>query len=436
MQAERKKSRWSGRLPMAAGILSVIVLVAVLGIWGTQAKLSGAIIAPGIIEVESNRQVVQHEEGGVVAEIFARDGDQVAAGDVVIRLDGTFLKSELSVIEGQYFEVLARRARLEADQADAARLVRPAFPVSTTLSSQRIDAIFDGQVNLFEARLESLALAQEQLQEQVTQLENQITGVESELGALSTQRGLVAQDMAETGSLVAQGLSETRPLRQLQREEADIGGRIGRLNALIAEHRGQIADVRLQISGLQTQRREDAITELDDLNYRSGELAERRLTLLERLSRLDVRAPMSGRVFGSTIAALQSIVQGASPMLYIVPDNSPLVVRARIQTVDIDKISAGQAAALRFSALDMRHTPEIPGTVQSVAADATEDPATGMTYYETSIIPDEAGMALLNGQELVVGMPTEVLIRTTDRTPLNYLIKPLTDYFFSAMREE
>ena len=436
MRSKEMKSRWSGRGPMWAGVLSVVTLVGFLGVWGTQAKLSGAIIAPGNIEVQLERQVVEHQEGGVVSEILARDGDKVAAGDVVLRLDTTFLKSEIAAVEGQYFEVLARRARLEAEQDSSSTLTRPASPANATMPQDQIDAIFDGQTRLFAARLDSLLFDQEQLGERVSQLENQIDGVENEKNAVATQRTLLQEDVADTELLLQQGLSETRTIRDLKRQLADTQGRFGRLEALIAQHRGEIAALRSQQTGLASQRREDAISELRDVNFRGGELAEKRLSLLERLARLDIRAPMSGRVFGSTVVALQSVAKSGSPLMYIVPDESPLVLRARVNPVDVDKIAAGQPAALRFAALDMRHTPEIAGTIRRISADSIQDKNSGMFYYEAEIVPDAEGLLLLNGQELVPGMPAEALIRTRDRTFANYMIKPLADYFTAALREE
>ncbi|HSF94679.1 MAG TPA: HlyD family efflux transporter periplasmic adaptor subunit, partial [Thermohalobaculum sp.] len=183
-------------------------------------------------------------------------------------------------------------------------------------------------------------------------------------------------------------------------------------------------------------RREEAISNLRDLGYRELELKEQRIALNEKLSRLDIRAPLAGVVLDMTVHALKSVVRPAEPVLYIVPTDSDLVVDAQVEPIHIDTVHSGQEAVLRFSSFNARTTPELFGKVSKVSPDAFFDEATKRSFYRAEVLLDEGELAKLEGQELVAGMPVEVFIQTGERTPINYLVKPITDYFNRAMREQ
>ncbi len=432
----RFNSRWNSNLPILLGFLGLGLLVGVFGYWGVSARIAGATIANGMIQVESNRQVVQHPDGGVVGNILAKDGDLVAAGDVVLRLDDTFLRSELVIVEEQLFELMARRARLEAERDELAN-----FSMSETLSAFAVNnpfvqGPFDRQHRLFLAREDTKKAELEQLAEQQGQLKNQIAGTRSELTAVGIQLGLIAEERKKLEPLLQKGIIEAPRVLTLRREEANLQGQVGSLEASIAQIKGQISSLIIQELSLATSRREEAITSLSDLQFREGELAERRLTLKERLSRLDVRAPVSGTVFGSTVFALKSVIQSAAPMMFIVPQGQPLIVSARVESTHIDQVHVGQEATLRFSAFDQRRTPAITGTVSKLSADVILDEITGENFYQAELIPNANDLPKLGDQTLLPGMPVEAFIKTRERSPFSYLTKPLMDYFTKAFRED
>lgn len=427
--------RWSARGPVWVGMLSVAVLVAVLGVWGNFATISGAIIANGMIQVESLRQVVQHPQGGVVGQINVEDGDKVAAGDVMIRFDDTLLKSQLATVEGQLDELKARRGRLEAerDEADAIRF-DPAFAARAE-TDQRIAGLMEGQISLFEARRDSLTKQVEQLEERKEQIGLQIQGVAAQLAALRRQVELIGQELEDQRVLLQKGLAQASRVLALEREASRLNGSIGELEASAARGRAQIVETDLQILQLQSRRREEAITNLREINFTEIEMKERRATLTETLARLDVRAPMDGIVYGLTVFALRSVVRPADPIAYVVPTNSPFIVQARIDAINIDQVQVGQAANMRFSTFDQRTTPEIFGTVTKISADIFRDETRGISYYTAEILPNAGELARLGEVELLPGMPVESYIQTEERTPLSYLTKPMMDYFNRALRE-
>ncbi|KUJ81103.1 HlyD family type I secretion periplasmic adaptor subunit [Ruegeria profundi] len=426
---------WRITVPAIIGFVALVILVGGLGIWAVQTRLAGAIISQGVIEVQSNRQVVEHPDGGVVGEIYVRDGDAVSDGDLLVRLDDTFLSSEKTIVETQLFELLARKARLEAER-DGVDPKALAARLAEIQQQENVDPdLIAGQQRLFEARLDTLNQQTEQLGKQLIQIESEIEGTEAQLVSLRRQVDLIQNELKDQQSLFDRGLTPASRVSALQREEASLTGEIGRLEAAVARLAGQIAATEIEIVELTATRREQAITALRDVQTQISELAERRLSLDVRLSRLDIRAPVAGTVYGSQVFALQSVIQPAEPMMYVVPQDTPLLVAARVDAIHVDQLHIGQPVSLRFPAFNQRETPEIDGRVITVSADTFTDDLTGQTYYRAEVAPEENQIDRLKGQALLPGMPVETMIKTDERTPLSYLVKPMTDYFNRAFRE-
>ncbi|WP_037312798.1 HlyD family type I secretion periplasmic adaptor subunit [Ruegeria halocynthiae] len=438
MQSSKAKDSrpvWRITIPALVGFAALVILVGGLGVWAVQTRLAGAIISQGNIEVQSNRQVVEHLDGGVVGEIFVRDGDEVGSGDLLVRLDDTFLSSEKTIVESQLFELLARRIRLEAERDGVAANDLQVQLDDLQKQEDITPDLIAGQQRLFEARLETLTQQTQQLGKQRVQIESEIDGTEAQLVSLRRQVELIKEELEDQQSLYDRGLTQASRVSALLREEASLTGEIGRLEASIARLKGQIAATEIEIVELTATRREEAITALRDAQTQISELAERRLSLDVRLSRLDIRAPVAGRVYDSQVFALQSVIQPAEPMMYVVPQDTPLLVAARVDAIHVDQLHIGQPVALRFPAFNQRETPEIDGHVITVSADTFTDDNTGQTFYRAEVVPDEGQIDRLNGQALLPGMPVETMIKTDERTPLSYLVKPMADYFNRAFRE-
>lgn len=427
---------FSLRTPMTFGLVALLILVAGFGTWAATTEISGAIIAGGQIQVDQNRQVVQHVDGGIVEEILVEEGDTVDQGEVMIRLDPTLLRSELKIVEGQYFELLARRARLEAERDNSEEIVFPDLVVARAETDEEVAELIEGQRNLFFARRASMDREVEQLNKRSDQIGNQIEGVEAQVEALAAQLSFVDEELESQKSLLARGLAQASRVLSLQREAARLAGERGELVSSKAQAEGEITEIEIEIIKLDTARREEAITTLRDMQYRSRELAEQRLALLEQLKRLEITAPVAGVVYGMTVFAPRSVIRAADPVLYLVPQDRPLVIAAQIEPIHIDQTHVGQEVTLRFSALDQRTTPELFGTVTQISADAFTNEETSVSYYRAEIILNEGEAEKLpEGSTLIPGMPVEAFLRTADRTPLAYLVKPFTDYFSKAFRE-
>lgn len=427
------KKRWSATRPMTLGLIAMLILVGGFGTWAVMAQITGAVITTGQIEVDRNRQVVQHPDGGVVTEILVDEGDQVAEGALLIRLDSSVLTSELAIVEGQLFEILARQGRLQAERDGEDTL---SFDPVLSEGGDSAAELMQGQERLFEARGESIDRATEQLSQQRAQIASQMDGIAAQQTALDRQRALIAEELADQQSLLDRGLAQASRVLALQREEASLLGRVGELTASAAQAGERMTELDIQILGLTTTRREEAITQLRDLQYSRLELAERRQTLRTQLERLDIRAPVSGIVYGLQVFAPRSVIRPADPVLFIVPQDRPLVIATQVQLTDIDQIFVGQDVTLRFSALDQRRTPELKGTVTLVSADAFQDQNAGLSYYRAEVRMNDGEIDKLpEGSTLIPGMPVEAFVRTADRSPMDYLLKPLSDYFAKAFRE-
>ena len=455
------------RRPLILGLASLVVLAAGLVGWGAFATLSGAVIADGQVEVETRDQVVEHIDGGTVGDVLVRDGDQVEAGDVLIRFDDALLRSEETLLMDEYADLVGRRNRLEAEFRDADIVTWDEDIAELAGHQPTVRAILDGQQRLFEARLKSRAGQVARLRKRVGQISKQIGGLQAQQEATRRQRGFILQELEAQRSLSERGLTDLPKLLALERHAAQLDGQAGDIEARIAEARGRIAETELQILQIDTQRIEDAEGRAREVQARENQVRERLAGVRERLGRLEVRAPVSGEVVGMQVFARREVVRHGETILRIVPGNARFVVLARLEPIYVDQIYVGQEATLRFSAFPSRTTPRFDGGVVRVAADATRDERTGLVWYEVEValgraleadsgatawpkgavewlrgrltwLPARARVPTRRAQDLPLtpGMPVEVHIRTGERSPLSYLAKPLTDYFSRSMREE
>lgn len=427
---------WSVRQPLLIGLIGLLVLVGGFGTWAVATSISGAVVASGKIEVDRNRQVVQHLDGGIVSEILVDEGDTVSEGDVLIRLDPTELRSSLLITEGQLFELMARRGRLEAEIEEAAEITFEEELLSAAKSRPEIANLIDGQLRLFHARRESIERETEQLQKRSKQIREQIVGIKAQQDATRAQLKLVEEELKNQTSLLDRGLAQASTVLNLRRVQADLSGTLGELIADQAQSEERITEIDIEVLKLGTTQREEAITRLRDLQYRELEFAETRRSLVEKLNRLDITAPVSGVVYGLQVKTPRAVIQAAAPVLYLVPQDRPLVIAVQVSTTDIDELFMGQEVALRFSALDQRETPELFGMVRLLSADAFEDERTRQSYYRAEIELKEGELDRLpKNTQLIPGMPVEAFLKTADHSPMTYLLKPFLDYFAKAFRE-
>lgn len=429
------KRRFGGRWYAWLGNLTIALLISGIGFWGTQTTLAGAVLAPGEVVIEGRVQVVEHPDGGVVEAIYVEEGDLVVENSRLLLLDETSLRAELSIIEHQIIELWARAQRLVAER-DASD---PSFntPPSTLLVlAGDVQDMTQGQGSLFDARLATFQDTRATLQERQQQIELEIEGMEAQSSSLSEELQIADEQLVMFARLLDSGLAQASQVATLRREVARLNGTLAELAAAIARNRGGIAELDTELLRLASERREAAITELRDVSAQLSELRQQQLVLQQRLARLELTAPVTGYVHDLQITSRDAVLRPAEPVMYIVPVDREQLVAVRVDTLHVDSVYPGQAAVLRFSAFQSRTTPELFAEVLRVSADALEDERTGQRYYLAYLQLNEGELERLGELVLVSGMPVEAMIRTGDRTPLEYLLQPLHDYFNRAWREE
>lgn len=418
---------------MLAASLAILFMVGVGGGWAVNASLSGAIVAPGFVVVERNVKKVQHLDGGIVAEIAVRDGDHVEAGQIVMRLDVSITKAELGVVETQLIELSGRKIRLAAERDGLESIEVPAEFVAM---GPLADAVLQGETRLFNENRKTRESQKEQLKLRIRQLEEEVRGLTAQADAKKVEIEIIGKELVQVRELHRQNLTPITRVYAMERDAARLSGDRGHLIAQMARAAGQVSEIQLQIISIDQNVRTEAQRELRTIEGRIGELLERQTAARDRLRRMDIRAPQAGVVHELSVHTVGGIVTPASTIMMIVPDDERLSVEARIAPFDIDQVKVGQETRLRFTAFSRTMTPEIPARITHVAANISQDVKSGGSYYVVRADVDRAASSKLAGLELVPGMPVEVFIATSQRTPLSYFMKPLTDQFMRAFREE
>ncbi|GHE90701.1 HlyD family type I secretion periplasmic adaptor subunit [Aliiroseovarius zhejiangensis] len=429
-------SDWNAKPYIAQGIWALVIGLGGLIAWGTYSTINAAVVASGYVEVDQRKQVVQHPDGGVVAEINVRNGDTIKAGETIILLDDAELRSEQNIIRHALFEVQANIDRLSAEAVEAAQITfRPAL-VADAKGEPDLHAILETQQTLFDTRRKTLSQTDDQLRERRAQSEASIVGLEKQLAANREQAELTKNNLKTFQDLLNKNLTERSQVLDLQKQLAQINGLTGETEAQIAATRNAIAGYEIERLKARSERQESAQEEIRNLQPREAELQEKLRAVETRLSRLNLTAPVDGVVYGMSVFTVGSVVPAGGEVAAIVPDNSPLIVSVQLAPTEIDRITVGQDAVLKFPAFNARTTPEVSGQVSLISADAITDEKTGQRYFAGEVEIDPAAFDLLGENEIIPGMPVEAFIQTGAQSPASYLLKPFTDYLDLAFREE
>ena len=417
---------------VVAGLVVIFALVAGVGGWIATAKLSGAVISPGQVIVDDNVKAVQHRDGGIVSEILVRQGDTVAAGDVILRLDDVQSRSELSIIHSQFLELTVKKARLIAERDGLADLVLPA---NVTIATPEAAAILAGETRILDGQIAHRESQKQQLALGIVQINDEVKGLESQRAAKAEEILLVNVEYSRTKTLADRKLVEESRVSTIRREELRLDGEVGGIDAAIARAKTRSGEIQLQVLAIDETARTEAQRELGGIETRLQELSERAVTLDDRLSRTDIRAPISGTIHELNIYTIGGVITPAEVLVTIVPIDAHLKVAIRLAPTTVEQVSLGSVARLRFSSFNQRTTPELKGVVTFISPATTADPATGEHYYQGHVefLPDE--LAKLGDSVLLPGMPVEVFVQTDERTVASYLARPIVDQFNRAFRE-
>ena len=418
-----------------AGIVIVVVLCGGVGGWAATTDLSGALIAPGSIVVDTNVKKVQHPTGGVVGEVRVRDGDRVKTGDIVVRLDETVTRANLAIVTKGLNELTARKARLESER-DGAEAIKFPDALLQRANDPDVASAIQSERKLFELRRSARVGQKSQLQQRVTQLQEQIEGLSAQAKAKLREIELINRELTGVRELWKKNLVPITRLTALEREATRLDGERGQLIATIAQTRGKITETELQIIQIEQDLSSEVAKETREIDGKIGEFVERKVTAEDQLKRIDIRAPQDGTVFQSTVHTVGGVITAGDAIMMIVPNADNLTVEAKVNPQDIDQLRLDQSVVLRFTAFNQRTTPELNGIITRISADASTDPRTGLSFYTIRIGMSAAEIARLGEVRMVPGMPVEAFVQTGERTVLSYLLKPLTDQVMRTFREK
>jgi HlyD family secretion protein len=421
---------------MIVGMIMFGCIAFGIGGWATTTQLSGAVIAQGVVVVDSSVKKVQHATGGIVGELHVREGDRVKAGDILIRLDETQTLANATIVTKSLDELLARQARLETERDSAEQIAFPkALLERTKESSSDAGRAIAAERTLFDLRRQARSGQKAQLEEKKAQLENEIKGYGGQAEAKQKEVDLIRQELEGVRSLWQKNLVPITRLNALERDTARLEGERSQLAGMIAQSKGKIAEIGLQIIQIDQDLRTEVGKDLIETRSKLSELAERKTAAVDQLNRIDIRAPQSGRVHELGVHTVGGVITPGEQIMLIVPDADSLAVEVKIAPRDIDQVYVGQTATMRFAAFNQKTTPEIDGEVSLVSADITQDQRSGASYYTGRVLLKPEELAKLGSAKILPGMPVDVFIKTPGRTALSYLLKPLRDQAERAMKE-
>ena len=416
------------------GLAAVVVLIGGIGGWAATSELAGAVIASGTLVVESNVKKVQHPSGGIVGEILVKEGSEVTEGQVVMRLDATLTRATLGVVRSQLDEFTAREARLQVERDGGNSITFPETLTNRGAESSAAAAMA-GEQRLFESRRTTRGGQRAQLRERITQTNEEIRGLSSQLEAKESEIKFIAEELVGVADLYKKNLIPIIRYMQLQRDKARLEGERGQFIAEIARARGKVSETELQILQLDHDFRNEVLRDLREAQGKIAELRERVTAAEDQLRRIELRAPQSGIVNQLAVHTVGGVVANGETVMLIVPRADELVVEARVAPQDVDQLVVGAKATVRIMAGNQRTTPDITGTLTRISADVTREQQTGLSYYMVRATLDEDQVRKLGDLKLVPGMPAEAFIQTYARTPLEYLLRPLSDQIARTFRE-
>lgn len=396
--------------------------------------IGGAVIGTGSVAVESRIKRVAHPEGGTIAAIYVRNGDHVVAGQPLIRLDGIVSGSDAALAALSVEQMVSQRARLEAEQLDAAAVTFPP-DLAAHADAGAVKAMADER-RLFAIRRDEAAPMRAQLAARITQYHHQITGYRAQMGAVSRQADLLAPERNGLEYLYDKGLVTLGRRNQTERQAVEYQGSVASLEAQVAQVEARISETREQLLQSAQTRRAEAGAQLASLNGTLNQQKQHSVAAGDLRDRRLIRAPATGVVDKLAFSNIGDVVKPAEPIMEIVPERERQVIEAQVSPADIARIAVGQEARIRFTAFKQATTGEVTGKVAGLAPDRTIDPDTKRAFYAVRVSFEATDLARAGVGKILPGMPAEIFVRTGSRSMLSYLTRPLRDQLARTFRDQ
>lgn len=424
---------WRG--PILKGYVVVALALGAGGLWSATARLDSAVVAHGSVVVESDRKSVQHLEGGLVEAIVVRDGSEVQAGEVLLRLDTTHAAAQRSVARLGVLQALGEEARFMAQIDRLDRITFPGELIEATETKEARRIILD-QERLFKERTSAQGVEVSILGERLSQSQKQYESTEAQRNSAIAQVASINDELAKLGPLADRGYIAATRINPLRRSLTDLEGRVGSLGADLARLAVANDEIRLQMNQIGFRAVEETSTKLAECRMKLADAREKLRIAEDILRRAEVRAPRAGRIVASKVHTVGAVVKPGETVMEIVPQDDELVVTAKISPLDVNSLRPGMAAEVRLPSFKGRATPFTVGEVKSVAADALRDEISQQMVYELRVSISASGFPPKIRAKLKPGMPADVFVPTGERTAIAYLMQPLMDSMRSAFREE
>lgn len=414
------------------GVILALAILFVIFIWSAFAKISGAVIAIGRIELQSNIRKIQHREGGIIREIFVSEGQNVQEGQTLVRLDTTVSDANQNSVNDQIWQLRARRNRLLAERN------RTNFDSNWNGENVPIQyqSYFKAEYELMKSRQTLKSQQKSQLREQIAQSQHEIAGMQKQIGALENQSALISKELVGVKEVYEQGYASFTRLSQVQRESEGVRAQIASLTSSIAQSRARISQIQEAILQIDSQALTEIMNDLKETDAKLEQLKEQEVVYSDANQRTEIKAPSTGKVQQLSVHTIGGVIAPGETLMYIIPQNDDLIVDAKIDPQKIDEVKIGSNAYVRFTAFNMRTTPELMGKIDNLTSNVETDEKTGITFYRARIRLDAMKIPKEMREKMVAGQPVEVQISTNERSVLSYFIKPITDQFARTFKEE
>jgi len=415
------------------GLVIVLSTVGFFGAWSMLAPIDSSALAPGVIAVKSHKKSIQHLDGGIVKTIFVKAGDEVSAGDILIKLDDTQVKAQLEISRGAYISLLAQQARLMAERDHSDSI---SYHDALKGDNERVQQAKRIQQQIFLTRKNTHKGETSVLKQRIDQLHSKIEGLHQQ--QLSNQELVRSyqEEIEDLKDLLNDGFADRSRLRDIQRNYTRKIGEIAELKADIASTQIKIGETQLEILQIEKKSQEDIAAKLGETNAKLIDAEERVTALTDKMIRTNITALVSGRVMNMSIHTEGGVILPGKPILDIVPQGEELIVEVQVSPMDIDRVHVGLVAQVRLSAFKQALIPVVEGKLITLSADRLMDEKTGMPYFNARIELTPESLLELEGFELLPGMPAEVLINTGERTVFEYLTQPVSNAFARGFIED
>ncbi|WP_323012056.1 HlyD family type I secretion periplasmic adaptor subunit [Castellaniella sp.] len=424
--------------PLRIGLLALVIGFGGFVGWGAFAPLDEGEPANGVVEVVGNRKTIQHLEGGTVDAILVRDGDRVAANQVLLRLNPTRALSDRGVASSQYIIARTTEDRLQAERDGLENIAFDEELAKRFHDDPRYQRAISAQEELFGTRRAALKGEIAILRENLAGAQTQLDGLLQVQASRKEQISYINKELAGVRELAKDGYLPRNRLLELERDAAQLQGALSNAVVDAGRTRNQIAELKLRVLQREQDYQKEVQSQLSDVQKEVSSLANRLASLDYSVAQTEIRSPIEGTVQNLKIHTVGGVIAPGAELMEIIPDDASYVVNAEVPVQAIDRVYPGLPVEITFPALNHAKTPSVPGELVTISADRITDQRTGIPYYQAKVklLPEGEEMVKAVGGDIRAGMPATVMIKLGERTLFSYLLKPFLERLHTSLTEK